>query len=442
MKWNYLIDRLLFLSFLAGICILTFILGAVCYRYKLTFHKTFQEAFIVVDEWLEEPTPLPKKEIFASETLGEVQFSSRSTWNDGLAYSGYTLVTTGFSTSAFLVNMKGETVHRWDAPFDKVWVDSEVQHDPQSHDFLVYAHLLSNGDLIILYGTFGDKPYGYGVVKLDKDSNVLWRHAAKVHHASNLDEKGNIYFIEQETLKEPMEGFEGLIYPMLADNIVKLSADGQELGRISLLKAFQGTPYEFMMYHGQEDGDSKYDFFHTNSVEILNSDIAAKFPQFRAGSLLVSIRAIGVLAVIDPDTSKVVWAVNGPWSYQHAASFLPNGNLMVFDNRGQVENEKVYSRLIEFNPLNLQAKWLYKGSKENPFFSQVVGRLQRLANGNTLIAESTRARILEVTDSSEIVWSYALHNIALKEGQVNYIFTASRYEMEELGFLNNKAQQK
>ena len=40
------------------------------------------------------------------------------------------------------------------------------------------------------------------------------------------------------------------------------------------------------------------------------------------------------------------------------------------------------------------------------FFSQICSGMQRLPNGNTLICETTSARVFEVTPDREIVWEY------------------------------------
>ena len=51
-------------------------------------------------------------------------------------------------------------------------------------------------------------------------------------------------------------------------------------------------------------------------------------------------------------------------------------------------------------------RWSYEASEEGEFFSPVCGSIQRLANGNTLITESTAGRAFEITPSKEIVWDW------------------------------------
>jgi hypothetical protein len=50
--------------------------------------------------------------------------------------------------------------------------------------------------------------------------------------------------------------------------------------------------------------------------------------------------------------------------------------------------------------------WQYAGTAEAPLDSAIRASQQRLANGNTLITESSGGRILEVTRQGEIVWQF------------------------------------
>ncbi|NJR76693.1 MAG: hypothetical protein HC773_30360, partial [Scytonema sp. CRU_2_7] len=39
-----------------------------------------------------------------------------------------------------------------------------------------------NGDLLVIYEGVGDTPWGYGLAKFDRDSNVVWKYLEQVHH--------------------------------------------------------------------------------------------------------------------------------------------------------------------------------------------------------------------------------------------------------------------
>jgi hypothetical protein len=242
----------------------------------------------------------------------------------------------------------------------------------------------------------------------------------------------------RKTIADPIKGFEELPSPITTDYIVKISPDGKEEMQISVMDAFKDTPYEHILFHSDKgDGDDSYDFFHTNAIDVLKAEDAAKFPLFKAGQILISIRSFSTIAVIDPNTKKIVWAYHGFWRYQHAAHFLPNGNILLLDNQGMIDKDnKKRSRVIELNPNTLGVEWSYVGTDENPFNTQKVGRLQRLPNGNTLINESQKGRIFEVTAKGDIVWSYKIKKgTADRDDYTDATFNSIRYSADQLPFL-------
>jgi len=137
---------------------------------------------------------------------------------------------------------------------------------------------------------------------------------------------------------------------------------------------------------------------------------------------------------------------------QHQAHMIPmhlpgGGNLLIFDNGGAAgygalvqglravpegdeegkplgtwpNTFRMFSRVLEINPVTKQIVWEYKQPKlsedlngdgkilgnEKLFFSNLMSGMQRLPNGNTLITESDVGRIFEVTKSGKVVWEYA-----------------------------------
>lgn len=58
----------------------------------------------------------------------------------------------------------------------------------------------------------------------------------------------------------------------------------------------------------------------------------------------------------------------------------------------------------ELDPITKTVEWEYKADPPEEFFSSTRGGSQRLSNGNTLITESNRGRVFEVTPSGEKVW--------------------------------------
>lgn len=447
-KPSSLLDRSLLILFVIGAIAMAFIAGTYVQYYRYPPSKTLSNAYNAAQTWwktLQEPGTI--LEIKEHENKNPVARDEKiisnpriPIWNKKTAYNGYTLVSTGFFDSAFLIDMQGKIVHRWDMPFRKAWPNPAHVHLMTKADtFLNYAYLFPNGDLLAQYAAIGDTPYGYGILKMDKNSKVLWTYNENAHHDLYVDkENGNIYALIHKMIKEPVKGAESLRYPMLADYIVKLSPDGKELERVSLLEAFRDSPFAHMLYHEKNGGLATWDHFHTNSIVKLEPSMADKFPMFKPGQILVSVRGMNAIAMVDMKAKKVAWAYNGSWKMQHAAHFLPNGHILLFDNNGHVMQNRVFSRIIEFDPKTLEVKWMYAGDKDRNFRSSIVGRVQRLPNGNTLIAESMQARMIEVTPDGDTVWQYELQKIRRSDPTLNAILSSTRYHESEIPFLKQK----
>ena len=61
------------------------------------------------------------------------------------------------------------------------------------------------------------------------------------------------------------------------------------------------------------------------------------------------------------------------------------------------------SRVLEINPVTLELVWSYA---DPGLYSSNISGAQRLPNGNTLITEGARGRLLEVTKEGRMVWEY------------------------------------
>ena len=133
------------------------------------------------------------------------------------------------------------------------------------------------------------------------------------------------------------------------------------------------------------------DWLHINSLS-----------QTADGGYLLSLRNLDQVVSISPDFQTVRWRLGGPHSdfdfpdpsdrftWQHAASELPNGNVLLFDNQAQLSEEEgggMRSRALELR-LDFENKTAVKAwefSPEPPIYSSVVSSAYRLDNGNTLV---------------------------------------------------------
>ena len=404
--------------------------------------------------WVE--TALEGGKVWMDALLHPLQHAGRAddavlrrqvTWNKDKAFNGYTLLTLGNSTTAYLVDMDGNVVFTWSAPFENVWPHAKHIHyvgtELAGSTMLGKAKLLPNGDLLAVYEGIGDTPYGYGLAKIDRHGKAVWTYDDNMHHDLYIDkENGNIYGLSHALVDNHPLDSDDIMRRVLMDTIVTLSPQGKELDRLPVIDAFLNSPYRLLLT--SQIVNQEWDVMHTNSIVKLEPSMAAAFPLFKPGQLLVSVRNPSILAVVDPKTRAVVWAYGGLWKHQHSARFLPNGHILLFDNECYEVDQRTNSCIVEFDPNRLAVAWSYEGSVENPFFSKEGGSVERLPNGNSLILEAHRSRIFEVTPDKELAWEYKLPRTLItetdpggKEKEVIEVFitSATRYTADELPFL-------
>lgn len=308
------------------------------------------------------------------------------------AGTGVNLVTSADAAHACLMDMEGKVLHEWSLPFAQVW-PQRASNDKLS-TFWRRTHLYENGDLLAIYE-------GLGMIKVDRDSKLLWASDVRAHHDLEVTDDGRIWVLTREAHMDPAISSEK---PVLEDFVSIVGPeDGLERRRFSLLDALEGTPWA--VDWSEQVDVAGGDLLHTNSLEVLDGRLTDVDPAFAKGNLLVSMLLLDLVCVLDPQAGKVVWGHVGPYRLQHDPHVLDAGTVMVFDNQGGAGGA---SRVLEMDPASWEPVWSYAGSAAEPFYSETCGLAQRLSNGNTLITESDYGRAFEVTADGAIVWEY--HN--------------------------------
>jgi Arylsulfotransferase (ASST) len=296
---------------------------------------------------------------------------------------GLNLVVSGHAAEAVLMDREGKTLHRWRQPLRRLWPDLAQDPEMAKLEYWRRAWLFPNGDLLGIYE-------GLGIVKLDARSNVLWSRRGGFHHDLQVMEDGRIWVLDRDGKVIPrINPEEGV----LEDFVTVLDPRGEVVRRVSVLEAFERSRFSPLLEPMERAGD----VFHTNTLEVLDGRFASRDPAFRRGNVLLSVLKLDVLAVLDPEQGEIVWARTGSWRRQHQPTFLDDGNLLMFDNRGPGGER---SRVIEVDPETGEILWQYG----KDLFSKTLGSCQRLPNGNTLITESENGRALEVTRDGRVVW--------------------------------------
>lgn len=301
--------------------------------------------------------------------------------------------------------MQGTIVHEWHLPYDRIWNSSAIVKYPSVPESLFWrdVYLYPNGDMLAVYEGWSDPLWGYGLAKMNLNSQPIWTYLDHVHHDVSVGADGRIYTLVQSWRTKRIPEFPEIRTPCTEGFVAVLSSDGKLLKKVSLYEAFARSQYRGMM--GLLKLLSTSDTLHTNSVKPLTASFARLFPQAGPNTVLISSRHLDAIALLDLDAEKIVWLLRGPWARQHDARPLPDGDIMLFDDLGDFAHDN-HSRVLEVQPNPFKIVWEFPGDSGETLKSKILGAEQKLPNGNVLITDSGTARLLEVTPDKKVVWEY------------------------------------
>ncbi len=315
----------------------------------------------------------------------DISLSGVTRFDEARAWPGVNLFTNDVDR-VYLTDMRGRLVHEW--------------HLPPGRRQCEHAELLAGGDLLV-------ECVDQALTRLGPDSTVVWDLSLPVHHDVAVLADGSMLvpYLDNREYAGRQVGFGG---------IARVSRDGKPSPFWSAWRCFD----ELRRFHPPSPLDTPpgpagdplaeweqgFEYYHLNSIEALpETPLGARDRRFRAGNLLICLRNVNLLAILDRESLSVVWTWGaGELELPHMPTMIPNGNILVFDNG----TYRGWSRVLEIEPLDGRIVWSYEGSPREGFFSKWRGGVQRLPNGNTLICESDRGHVFEVTPEGVIVWEF------------------------------------
>jgi hypothetical protein len=400
-----MIDRLAAILFVAAIAFLAFVGGAMAVLGEAFPHRYLRDAYMAGEALIAQREETANPYVTDQWRRARDRAKGVTINNTRRTSPGYTLYTSAGDAAAHLVDMDGRVVHVWRRPYSEVWDEQAAVKKPQPDTLILMdkARLLPSGDLLAIYAAAGDTPWGYGMVKMDRESNVIWSYLAHTHHDFDIAPDGRILVLTNEFTSDDIDGLGKVDKPFLEDFVVMLSPDGQELKKVSLTRALAQSRYKLLRL--AIPNYALGDPLHTNSVQYITAEQARNFPFAEEGDLLLSLRDISAVVVLSQDSGEITWAMRGPWLWQHDASLLPNGRITLFDNLGGFRHNNS-ARVLEVDPKTAAVTWSYQGDDQHPFHSPLRSSAEVLPNENVLITESDGGRVFEVTREGEIVWNF------------------------------------
>ncbi|MCP4345241.1 MAG: DUF1565 domain-containing protein [Desulfobacterales bacterium] len=370
-------------------------------------------------------------------------------------YPGYTLFMPINSSTTYLIDNDGNTVHSWDSNFDPA----------------LSVYLLENGNLMrtakIQNDVFDVSGRGGMVLEMASDGTVEWRYSYSsdtyvLHHDIEYMSNGNVLMIAWEYKsydeavaagRNPANVSTDGLYP---DTIIEVEPTGTTTGTVvwewrvwdhlvqdyDSSKSNYNTVADYPELIDLNFVESDPDWTHFNSI-----DYNEEFDQ-----IMVSVHEFSEIWIIDHSTSAeeaashtggtygkggdLLYRWGNPQAYgagsstdqilykQHDATWIEYGypgedNILIFNN-GMERTGGNYSSVEEITPpADANGNYsLTSGSAYEPesqtwtydiateYYSSNISGAQRLPNGNTLICSGANGYFLEVTSDKETVWEY------------------------------------
>lgn len=332
---------------------------------------------------------------------------------------GYNLTSVSKFCTADLFDARGSLVHSWHDATQRAWD---------------HVELLPDGDLIVVGSDRGERKYAgalcedHYVQRFDFAGNTRWKRPLRAHHDVQAVWSGDFMTLTASQRKLPDIDAE---HDVIDNELTLLSPNGDVLESHSVHDICAKSESKFVFQHVAPNPNKKFpivDAFHCNSLDFVREPaLVGTHPLYAAHNLLVSSRHQDCLFIVDWDRKVVLWQwgqdeLSGP----HDARFLPNGNVLVFDNG----MDRRWTRILEVDPRTNRIVWRYQDPRDRSnFFSLSQGASQRLANGNTLIADSNSGRAFEVTAEGRTVWEYLVPHFD-DAGRRAEIYRIRRYPSE------------
>ena len=93
------------------------------------------------------------------------------------------------------------------------------------------------------------------------------------------------------------------------------------------------------------------------------------------------------------------------------------------------------------DPQAREVTWEFRGEPARPLHSLRSGSAEVLANGNILIVETDRGRVLEVTPDKQLVWEFQSPYRTGEEGNlVAMVYSLDRIDEESAGWLETRSR--
>lgn len=288
-----------------------------------------------------------------------------------------------------------EKLYTWIPPLDEILKRGMQGKKENSKGGYRVQHplLLKDGSLVFHSGEGS-------LVKIDRDSGIVWAINEHFHHSVEMSHDGNLVVpINNKPKLQPLPAV------FRDDGYAVITQEGQIIQRYSVGKILMENGYS-ALFLGV--GQFEKDRIHLNDAQPILQDVG----EARIGDVALSIRHLSTVLLYRPITDEIVWLKTGPWLNQHDINLLNGGAYSIFGNdvyrlpNQPFEKANTTSEIYVFDPTTGSVKMPYSAIlKQVEMYSGTEGRSRILPNGDVYIEETRAMRLLRLS-KDKVRWEY------------------------------------
>ena len=296
------------------------------------------------------------------------------------APSSYRVLVGAFDTErafwgAVMLDPEGNVAHQWH-------FDGEVEglNDiPDELKRLYGIAFLADGSAI-----FTMQEQGGALFKVDACSRLIWTKPGLFHHTATATADGRMLWT--------FGGDQGDLHPTL---IAVDPETGDTIRKIDMVDVERANP-DILIFDLQREAGVPH-ATHPNDIDPLPARLAAAFPRFDQGDLLLSYHTTNLVFVLDPETLEIKWWYVGAVDGQHDPDWQADGTISVYNNnyRAARRGAPLTSTIVSIDPRAHAHEVILEGSSHD-FYSRTNGHHQLTEDGTAFVTSSTQGRVFEV----------------------------------------------
>ena len=138
-----------------------------------------------------------RRELAGLQTLGYVDGSEKPVTDQIITvhvpdkvFAGLNLYISAHAPEAILMDMDGKVLHRWHFEPERAWPNLPETYCAPRENYWRRVRLFENGDILAMHELGG-------LLRIDKDSNLIWATLNSAHHDMDLMPNGDICVLTQ-----------------------------------------------------------------------------------------------------------------------------------------------------------------------------------------------------------------------------------------------------